>query len=140
MTRVVIALLFLAGCTSQMKYSNVVRIRNVCSSDINVFIPEYVFGGNVIKQHHIYLPVNGIDVLSYFYTENINDGFQYEEAFTVNKDSSGNFDYPFVILSSGREKKFGKNDLIELSRDISTKDDKKHGGVKYMIDSQNICP
>ncbi|MDW6204566.1 hypothetical protein RNP48_23620, partial [Escherichia coli] len=76
MTRVVIALLFLAGCTSQMKYSNVVRIRNVCSSDINVFIPEYVFGGNVIKQHHIYLPVNGIDVLSYFYTENINDGFQ----------------------------------------------------------------
>lgn len=42
MTRVVIALLFLAGCTSQMKYSNVVRIRNVCSSDINVFIPEYV--------------------------------------------------------------------------------------------------
>ncbi len=87
MTRVVIALLFLAGCTSQMKYSNVVRIRNVCSSDINVFIPEYVFGGNVIKQHHIYLPVNGIDVLSYFYTENINDGFQYEEAFTVNKDS-----------------------------------------------------
>ncbi|HAZ4297144.1 TPA: hypothetical protein J1E24_004750, partial [Escherichia coli] len=118
MTRVVIALLFLAGCTSQMKYSNVVRIRNVCSSDINVFIPEYVFGGNVIKQHHIYLPVNGIDVLSYFYTENINDGFQYEEAFTVNKDSSGNFDYPFVILSSGREKKFGKNDLIELSRDI----------------------
>ena len=83
MTRVVIALLFLAGCTSQMKYSNVVRIRNVCSSDINVFIPEYVFGGNVIKQHHIYLPVNGIDVLSYFYTENINDGFQYEEAFTV---------------------------------------------------------
>lgn len=74
MTRVVIALIFLAGCTSQMKYSNVVRIRNVCSSDINVFIPEYVFGGNVIKQHHIYLPVNGIDVLSYFYTENINDG------------------------------------------------------------------
>lgn len=50
MTRVVIALLFLAGCTSQMNYSNVVRIRNVCSSDINVFIPEYVFGGNVIKQ------------------------------------------------------------------------------------------
>ena len=43
MTRVVIALIFLAGCTSQMKYSNVVRIRNVCSSDINVFIPEYVF-------------------------------------------------------------------------------------------------
>ncbi|HCN9867501.1 TPA: hypothetical protein N7A89_005267, partial [Escherichia coli] len=73
-------------------------------------------------------------------TENINDGFQYEEAFTVNKDSSGNFDYPFVILSSGREKKFGKNDLIELSRDISTKDDKKHGVVKYMIDSQDICP
>lgn len=66
------------------------------------------FGGNVIKQHHIYLPVNGIDVLSYFYTENINDGFQYEEAFTVNKDSSGNFDYPFVILSSGREKNLGK--------------------------------
>ena len=53
MTRVVIALLFLAGCTSQMNYSNVVRIRNVCSSDINVFIPEYVFGGNVIKQHWI---------------------------------------------------------------------------------------
>ena len=74
------------------------------------------------------------------FIENINDGFQYEEAFTVNKDSSGNFDYPFVILSSGREKKFGKNDLIELSRDISTKDDKKHGVVKYMIDSQNICP
>ncbi|HIC1371705.1 hypothetical protein ACLPBM_21385 [Escherichia coli] len=78
--------------------------------------------------------------MSYFYTENINDGFQYEEAFTANKDSSGNFDYPFVILSSGREKKFGKNDLIELSRDISTKDDKKHGVVKYMIDSQDICP
>ncbi|PAZ23051.1 hypothetical protein APX81_26030 [Escherichia coli] len=42
MTRVVIALLFLAGCTSQMKYSNVVRIRNVCSSNINVFIPEWI--------------------------------------------------------------------------------------------------
>lgn len=107
MTRVVIALLFLAGCTSQMKYSNVVRIRNVCSSDINVFIPEHVFEV-MLLQHHIYLPVNGIDVLSYFYTENINDGFQYEEAFTVNKDSSGNFDYPFVILSSGREKNLGK--------------------------------
>lgn len=62
----------------------------------------------MLLQHHIYLPVNGIDVLSYFYTENINDGFQYEEAFTVNKDSSGNFDYPFVILSSGREKNLGK--------------------------------
>ncbi len=37
-------------------------------------------------------------------------------------------------------KKFGKNDLIELSGDISTKDDKKHGVVKYMIDSQDICP
>lgn len=77
--------------------------------------------------------------MSYFYTENINDGFQYEEAFTVNKDSSGNFDYPFVILSSGREKIWEKRSS-ELSGDISTKDDKKHGVVKYMIDSQDICP
>lgn len=43
-----------------------------------------------------------------FILKKINDGFQYEEAFTVNKDSSGNFDYPFVILSSGREKILGK--------------------------------
>ena len=99
----------------------------------------------VIRQHlaevYIQLVLDAKQGVAYIInTENINDGFQYEEAFTVNKDSSGNFDYPFVILSSGREKKFGKNDLIELSRDISTKDDKKHGVVKYMIDSQNICP
>ncbi|HFO8426672.1 TPA: hypothetical protein ACHK1F_004530, partial [Escherichia coli] len=65
---------------------------------------------------------------------------KYEGAFMIYKDSRGELDYPFTISLSGREKKFGKNDLIRLSRDISTKDDRKYGVIRYIIDSQEICP
>ncbi|EAC2143753.1 hypothetical protein DUD99_16150 [Salmonella enterica subsp. enterica] len=131
---------FLAGCTSQRQYSNIVRIKNVCPSDINILIPDYVFGTRVINQHHIYLPVGENDILAYFHTNDIDDGFKHEGTFMIYKDSHEQLNYPFFISSSGRVRKFGKYDLIRLSRDVSTKDDRKHGVVRYIIDSQEICP
>lgn len=141
MIRIIVFLLFfLSGCTSQKEYSNIVRIENRCSSDIDVFIQGYVSGSTLIYQHNIHLPVGDSDVLVYFPTADIDDGFKYEGEFMIYKDSRGELDYPFTISLSGREKKFGKNDLIRLSRDISTKDDRKYGVIRYIIDSQEICP
>lgn len=140
MKNILFLLFILSGCSLPRDYSNVVKIKNVCSSVVDIFIPVHVYGSRISHDYYVHLPVNESGVLLYFFTGGYGHGFEYEQSFTQHKDEDGNFDYPFTVSSSGKEKTFGKNDLIRLSRDVSTKDDKRSGRARYIIDSKEICP
>lgn len=133
-------MIILHGCTTQRVHVNVIDIKNVCSSDIDLIVYGYVSGSEVLHEYHARIVKDESKILLLYTTADRDDRFKYEGSYMIYKDKNGNLDYPFILSQAGRSKSFGKNDLIRLARDISSERDKRSGGVRYIIDSMEICP